>query len=65
MGDAKGLVSADYISLYPPGIPLLAPGEEISEEHIEGIGEALRENLKVQGLTKDGRIGILTGRYRE
>ena len=62
---AQGLVSADYISLYPPGIPLLVPGEEISEEHIKGITEAVRGNLNVQGLTKEGRIRILTETNRE
>ena len=62
---AKGFISTDYISLYPPGIPILVPGEEISQEHIEGITEAIRGNLKVQGLTKDGRIRILTGTNRE
>lgn len=62
---AQGLISTDYVSLYPPGIPLLVPGEEISEEHIKGITEAIRGNLKVSGLTKDGRIRILTGEKRE
>ncbi len=63
--DAKGLISADYISLYPPGIPLLVPGEEITAEHIEGIEEAMRSKLNVQGITKDGRIGIVAGNTGE
>ena len=29
--NAAGLISAEYLYLYPPGIPLLAPGEEITD----------------------------------
>jgi arginine/lysine/ornithine decarboxylase len=57
--EAAGGISGDYISLYPPGIPLLVPGEEISTDHAEGIKEALRQGLRVQGLTEDGKIKIL------
>ena len=57
--EAAGGISGDYISLYPPGIPLLVPGEEISSDHAEGIKEAIKQELRVQGLTNDGRIKIL------
>ncbi len=30
--DAKGLVSAEFIMAYPPGIPVVAPGERITED---------------------------------
>lgn len=32
--DAAGMISADFIAPYPPGIPVIAPGEEITEKHI-------------------------------
>lgn len=32
--DAAGRVSAQILSPYPPGIPILAPGEEITQKHI-------------------------------
>lgn len=32
--DAAGQVSAQIIAPYPPGIPIIAPGEEITEKHI-------------------------------
>lgn len=31
---AAGSIAADIIAPYPPGIPILAPGEEISQKHI-------------------------------
>ena len=33
--DCIGKVSAEYIWAYPPGIPLIVPGEELSREIIE------------------------------
>lgn len=32
--DAAGRVSAQIVAPYPPGVPILAPGEEITEKHI-------------------------------
>ena len=36
---ASGRISAEYVFAYPPGIPLLAPGEEISDGILSGIAE--------------------------
>ena len=30
--EARGQISAEYVWAYPPGIPLVVPGEELSEE---------------------------------
>ncbi len=35
--DARGLVSAEYVWAYPPGIPLVVPGEELSDEMIRSL----------------------------
>ncbi|NLT63536.1 MAG: hypothetical protein GXY01_03610 [Clostridiales bacterium] len=35
--DVRGKVSAEYIWAYPPGIPLVVPGEELTEEIIKSI----------------------------
>lgn len=32
--DAAGRISAQILAPYPPGIPIIAPGEEITEKHI-------------------------------
>ena len=55
---SKGRVSADYVNLYPPGIPILLPGECISNEHIMLIEGYLRKKLHVQGLF-DEKILVL------
>lgn len=51
----EGKVSASYVNLYPPGIPLLLPGERISHRHIDLITGYLTKNLHVQGIS-DERI---------
>ena len=38
-GDAEGLVCARPVTPYPPGVPLLWPGEKITRAHIELIRE--------------------------
>lgn len=42
--DAAGMVSAQIIAPYPPGIPIIAPGEEITEKHIAYL-EKKRYNI--------------------
>lgn len=47
--ESIGKISAEYVYLYPPGIPLLVPGERISPEFFIHM-----EELKLQGLTLQG-----------
>lgn len=56
--NADGKISADYVSLYPPGIPLLVPGEMITGELTEGIDKAVKQGLTILGLTEDKKIKI-------
>lgn len=49
--EAAGRVSADFIFLYPPGIPLIVPGEAITEEFIERLRTCISLKLNLQGST--------------
>ena len=49
--DAEGRICADYVNLYPPGIPLILPGERIAKEHIALINRYLEKGMHVQGVT--------------
>ena len=49
LAEACGRVMGDYIYLYPPGIPILVPGEVIQMEHIERIQNYLSQGLEVHG----------------
>ena len=56
--DAAGRISGDYIYIYPPGIPLVTPGELIEEAAIRQIDAWLRSGLHVTGLT-DGKLSVI------
>jgi lysine decarboxylase len=45
---AIGRVSAELVAPYPPGIPVLAPGERISREAIEGLQQAMADGTQVR-----------------
>lgn len=47
---AQGMVSAEFLYLYPPGIPLLVPGEVISKELLNQIYEYKKRNMNINGL---------------
>ncbi|MBQ9157045.1 MAG: amino acid decarboxylase, partial [Eubacterium sp.] len=59
--EAAGQLAASYIMLYPPGIPLLVPGEKIIKEMVENIEFYLYNGYNVQGLSH-GRIPIVRGK---
>jgi arginine decarboxylase len=44
---AAGRVSAELIALYPPGVPVLAPGEEITEATLASLAEAAADGVRV------------------
>ncbi len=50
--EAEGWICADYVNLYPPGIPLLLPGERIKIEHIALINRYLEKDMHVQGVAE-------------
>ena len=45
-----GEISGEYIYLYPPGIPLVVPGERITEELLCQIREVRQTGLEIQGM---------------
>lgn len=48
--DTAGRVSAEYLYLYPPGIPLLVPGELISEQLLCDLSELRARGMRPEGL---------------
>ena len=59
----EGAVAGNYVYLYPPGIPVLAPGERVTEELLKCIEEWLEAGYEVHGLKYDGdgipKLGIV------
>lgn len=46
--DAIGQVSAELVAPYPPGIPVLAPGERITAAAVEGLRQAMADGTQVR-----------------
>lgn len=49
LADSIGRVIAEMIMVYPPGIPILLPGERVEQDNIDYIEENMRAGLPVQG----------------
>lgn len=61
--NAAGHVSGEYVYLYPPGIPIIVPGEEIDGEFVRDLKRLKERGLALEGM-KDftsSSIGILAG----
>jgi arginine/lysine/ornithine decarboxylase len=57
---SEGRISCEFIYLYPPGIPIVAPGEVLSGEIIDTIMEYKRLGLPVQGMEDQCAEWIMT-----
>lgn len=56
----EGKVSATFISMFPPGVPLLVPGERIDKEFIDYITLIQHEGITITGLSGEGNNKIET-----
>ena len=48
--DAVGRAVGEFINLYPPGVPLLVPGEILQKEHYEQLTVYKKQGLTIQGV---------------
>jgi arginine/lysine/ornithine decarboxylase len=61
--EASGKISSEIVTVYPPGIPILVPGEVIQEERLDYIEKMVslgaivdgleEENLKIRVVSRD------------
>lgn len=56
--DSIGMLSAEMIVPYPPGIPVLCPGERITAEIVDYLSQLVRMGGRVHGLI-DGEQAML------
>jgi len=57
--ESLGRVAKDALVPYPPGIPLLMPGELIEGEHIEILEELLISGGRCHGMTNGGQVPVV------
>lgn len=56
---AENKVSSSSVMSYPPGIPILAPGELVTKEIIEHILVSLQKGCSVSGVDEEMRIFVV------
>jgi arginine/lysine/ornithine decarboxylase len=47
--ESAGRICAETLTPYPPGIPLIAPGEEITPEIVDYVRLELKAGVRIQG----------------
>lgn len=57
--ESIGHISTEYAYLYPPGCPLIVPGERISKEAVDMLMWYERQDFSVEGLKKEKYIEVL------
>ncbi len=57
--ESVGRIASGLVTPYPPGIPLLVPGQRIAAEHIAYLKALSSTKLTIQGMF-DGEIYVLT-----
>ncbi len=65
--ESKNCISGEFAYIYPPGIPLLAPGERITGKILETLQDYIRKQLPVQGLADHAlsRIQVVKNSTRD
>ena len=53
-----GRICAETLTPYPPGIPVIAPGEEITQEIIDYLRLELKAGVRIQG-PHDGELRVI------
>ena len=57
--ESSGYISKEYAYIYPPGIPLIVPGERISEGTVRQIIQYQQTGFDIQGTLEKGKIEVL------
>jgi arginine decarboxylase len=56
VNDSVGRVSTEIVTVYPPGIPLLVPGEEISQDAIDYLQNMAGLGAIIDGLNENNSL---------
>jgi arginine decarboxylase len=51
LADAAGEIAAEPVSPYPPGVPLLVPGQRVHDGHVEFLRKGLEAGMFVEGVS--------------
>jgi arginine/lysine/ornithine decarboxylase len=56
--ESEGCVSREYVYVYPPGVPLIVPGERIDGIVLQRLAQYEKQGFVLQGLEQEGLIEV-------
>ena len=56
--ESVGRISVEYAYLYPPGSPLIVPGEQVTEEAVRLLQDYRKVGFSIEGLEKDDYLRV-------
>ena len=56
----EGRVSGDYLYAYPPGIPMIIPGEVFSKELVKEILDGQAKGVHIKGIQDNNQVLVLS-----
>ncbi len=54
--DAIGKIAADFVYIYPPGSPVIAPGEMINDYYVQMVLNFIKTGFSVNGIRFNGKL---------
>lgn len=57
--DAEGKIATEFAYVYPPGIPLIVPGERISQKTVSVLQKYADSGFDIEGTRIKGKIEVL------
>ena len=60
LSDCEGRISAEFVNLYPPGTPIVAPGEVFTKEIVNALLQYQARGLRLRGVSVNGTVRCLT-----
>lgn len=58
--DSAGRIMAECLTPYPPGVPMLLPGEIISQKMVDLVYNIIAEGGNIQGIDNENQICVVT-----
>ncbi|MEK7220836.1 MAG: ornithine decarboxylase, partial [candidate division NC10 bacterium] len=58
LAQAAGRITCDIVTIYPPAVPILLPGEEISAAAVDYLQFLGRHGARIDGVVERPEAGI-------
>lgn len=56
--DAESKTAAEYAYIYPPGIPFIVPGEQVTKEAVQCLEKYQKSGFTIEGIQVEKHIGV-------